>query len=523
MKPFDVEKEWLEIKKILPKSKDWNQNLMLEIQAKKLYLNKVTSKKFSEDYFKKILDKLIKTEFPFWDIDTSQIPNYKDYRLPENRMDYLKRITLHRLVTGDMDHWHTLAIGGDYFKWDKEQWAFAAMMFGYSYRSQWSIIANQIFPDWKNLSYDDLHKWNSLTDTKTNTFNVHRIPKGRDTRYKPGKLPEAITGVQKFAKECGDGSLFEALRIESTRYEDPNKNFVNITNKVQEISTYGRMAAQLVVDVLDYIFRFPVSGHEMMIGNPNTWSCRIGQNYLLNKIDELQKDLMNKGKYKPNKDELEELITDTEYCCNEIRKDMPMHMGIQVYEGNMCEHLHKEMTEGDFSISNVRGQSEYAGWTTQELNHTVLNNLKIWESYETTNKFPVKPDLTPLVLGQFTKHEHLGGCDNHKYWHKVFSHTGISLNLHYTFKDVPDAYKLFDNLPKPKDLPLDELIEYWNLIKNREKLVEKYEPMKYLEWKPIDYVNKNYLDSVHDQIKDKILLYCDKSKKLGKSWNQIVK
>lgn len=446
-----------------PPTKDWNQKKLFK-EALEKNLERKPDLTFSQLY--KIGCSLIKNEFPFWKVDTSLIPNYKDYRLPQNRMDMAVKNAITRMLAGDLDHWHSAHVAADYLNLTDEQKAWHAMFFGYSYRTQWATIAIQLFPDPASVDIQKLHEW-------SNSGNWARIPVGRDCRYQPRHFPTMVEGLQKL---IGNSTLYDTLKASATVSDNPNENFLSLAKIISNCPRFGRMTTFLAMQNLYEFFDWPIDGSEMMMENPNTWSSRTGQIFLIDQDNLDEEEIIEKGKPAPSGDELKFLKESVAHSLNEINKHLPFMMDVFNFESEQCETYDKYMLKS----------REFNFWTSVELSELTSAVIDKWEDYIPTKDFPNVPDMRPLIIAQFVKRPYeMGGAWHDENWHKTAKHLGMCINYHYFLKEEPNLY---DYLPIKKlgELRVQKIIDRWNTLftkEEQENFRKKYDPRKYIRWK----------------------------------------
>lgn len=447
--------------------------------------------------------KKVKAELPFYDILASQF-NSKDYRLLENRDEMILKNFTTRMLSGDLDHWHGAHIGADYFSLDPDQKCWHALLFGYSYRTQWANIAIQIWPTYKGVREEHVREWSNLGN-----YNI--IPVGKDCRWNKFKFPEFFKGVQDFA---GNDTLYEKLYKAAHVSNDPNENFVSLQNAISSIPRFGRMTTFLAMQHLYEFFDWPISGHEMMLGNSNTWSCRIGTYMLMSDMTKMsEQEIMELGKVTPKGEGLQLLEQFTDRTIKMMDNNLPFKPDVFNLESEKCETYDKYFLKS----------REFNFWTSIELSELVEEVITDWEEkYQPTDAFPIIPDLTPLLITQFTKRpREMGGAWHDPNWHLTANQLGVMVNYHYYFDDEPNVY---DHLPIAKlgEIKRPEIIKRWDSVStyNRQEWETKYDPRLFLRWKKNFNKDSVVWKNLKQSEKDYILYEVPKLAKEGKIYHE---
>lgn len=399
-------------------------------------------------------------------LDYDNIPNYTDWRLPENRIEAFTRVTHQRFVEGDLDHHHVGKVIADYHNWDNDQKALYCMYFGQSYRNHWAMIAMQL--DLYNMSDEQLTEWHDK--------NWHRMKFGNDTKWNVRKFPQFVMDIK---KKIGNGSLYEYLG-NAASIGSTESNYFSLNKTLQEFYSIGRMTAWLAQQTLYEFFDWDVDHWDQQLYDHGTWSQYDSICYLFNRIDIARRQkcydrhgqLIEIKKYNPTKSDISLMEKYTVELMEGLNKRIPFHVDIYNVESVECEY--RKTAYGP----KIK---EFTFWTTNELVEQYEKLRTIWDGYEG----PGKVDWKPYVMGFMTKGRNVVDYGYHPDYFKVVSDYGMQLNTHHIYKDEPNAHETL-SLQKNRSSSIRLMKENWKdwfTPEERTAFVKNYNPVKYLKFK----------------------------------------
>lgn len=496
----DIEEAYQEVKPLFGEIFDWNQRRLIEKRTKDIIVDLSLRQ---QDIVNHNIVRTISKEFPLRNINMAEVPNYRDYRLPKNRMDLAIRNHMVRMLGGDLDHWHSAYVAADYLNLTEEEKAWYAMYFGFSYRTQWATIAIQIFGAGK-VDPDLVDWWTGWSPDESGELqhngvdNYALIPVGKDCRYNKNNWHKCYRGLHEYA----EGDLLGKLKAAATSSDDPNENFRNLAWEIQQLPRFGRMTTFLAMQQLYQFFDWPINGYEMMLGDSNTWSSRIGLYWLIGDEFIPEQEVIDIGTPSPSPEELEHLNKKTEDILAEMNEEMPFLTDVFNLESEECECFDKMFLKSR--------ETNY--WAMLEMNELVEYAVEDWTKYNEwvlENKDTIPStlhslvDLKPLVLAQFTKRplEILGSWPDNR-WYLTAMHLGIPTQLHYSFADEPNLYEHVE-IGNPGEIMCEGIVNMWNSwFTEVEKSTyrDKYDPRLFLKWKKnIDKDSKYYKALIQEE------------------------
>jgi len=403
-------------------------------------------------------------------VKVRDLSGYVDWRLPENRIEAFSRVTHTRFVEGDLDHHHVGKVICDYSGYSNEEKALYSMYFGQSYRNHWAMIAMQL--DFWNMPDDKLIDWHNN--------NWRRMKFGNDTKWNVRKFPQFVIDMR---KRVGKSGLYEYLG-NAANAGSTEKNYFSLNKTLQEFYSMGRMTAWLAQQTLYELFDWDIDHWDQQLYDNATWSQYDSICYLFNRIDIARKqkitdeygNVLEIKTYEPTKADKQLMEKNTIHLMEELNKRIPFHVDIYNIESVECEF--RKTAYGP----KIK---EFTFWTTNELVEMHDTLLNLWKDY----KGPGKINWLPYVIGFMTKGKNVTDYGYHPDYFKVMVNTGLNLNTHHLYKDELNAHELLE-LPRIIPESAVTMRKEWEEAfshTERKKLCKKYNPVKYLKFKPKDH------------------------------------
>lgn len=406
----------------------------------------------------------------YFHFDPKALPNYTDWRLPENRIEAFARVTHTRFVEGDLDHHHVGKVIADMHGWDNDQKALYCMYFGQSYRNHWAMIAMQL--DLYNMSEDQLTDWHNK--------NWHRMKFGNDTKWNVRKFPQFVMDIK---KKIGNGSLYEYLG-NAANAGGTERNYFSLNKTLQEFYSIGRMTGWLAQQTLYEFFDWDIDHWDQQLYDNATWSQYDSICYLFDRIDIARKQkiyqdgcLTEIKSYEPTKQDISLMENHTIELMEQMNNRMPFHVDIYNIESVECEY--RKTAYGP----KIK---EFTFWTSNELVEDYQKLKSLWADYES----PGEVDWTPYMVGFMTKGRNVVDYGYHPDYFKVLTDFGMNLNTHHLYNDEPDAHKVL-GLPKHVSPSVQLIKDEWATKFNEDRqmeLINKYNPVRYLKFKDKNHI-----------------------------------
>jgi hypothetical protein len=342
--------------------------------------------------------------------------NYKDWRLPENRMELFRRYTNVLMLEGDIDHWHHGKVIASEMNLTDKQKLFYCLIFGQSYRSHWPMIILQKFPNFLETSVEEINEFvenNSkrcfyATDTLKCYRNFVGLFKDLKERY------ENIDIIEHFEK--------------LTKTGNPITNFNNLTEELQSLHGYGRMGVWLTKQMMYEFFDYDIDIPELQLENQNSWSQWNALCWVLNKeewqiIKKTKNTDINRLLF------FEEKVKEIYHYCND---NSIIHIDIYNLETCLCQ-----------------------------LRKTIKHNPLFYQLYVNTNKIAELYDklyyswegeinFKPFVIAMNTKGKFAKEfAKTKKEYSSALYDKGLNFDTHTYYKDEPNSREIMGfNLEK---------------------------------------------------------------------------
>ena len=394
----------------------------------------------------------------FKNFDPRGVKNYKDFRLPENRVEAITKVCHCRMLHGDLDHWHSgLAIAAQ-LKLTNEQKAWFAMLFGISYRTYWASIVLQKFPDIGNTDPNEIDKWlkaeYKLPDGTTG-YNYERVIYGNDCKWNRGKTSEGVqkltVTIRAIQNSVGSDGLYQYLQL-LLQENEAKANKELLDRFLFSIPYYGWMCSWLAAQMLYDFFDFDIDHWKLPF--PDNWSSYNSVCYIYDKLD-----YMTSKDRKPTPEMVEEIHEDFLHLMGYMNEHIPFYVDAYNVESVLCEY---RKTAFGPKIK------EFNFWNTAEQNILFLESREKWldEIYEGSITF------LPMLIGQMTKRGYCKGAGYDKRYFRIVSETGMLQNIDQTYPELPDVYSYLD-IPRPEEVQIDLINEMWDSLPTiRQKSLE---------------------------------------------------
>lgn len=328
-----------------------------------------------------------------------------DWRLPENRETAFLRWLNWRLRWCDLDHFESGRSYAEYGGMDEEQKFWYALLFGLTYQTEMAWILWWYFPDFDRIDLEKIQTWN--------VSNLHRQRYAKDTKYNKGRITEQVASMKQVMK--GYSSIkdwvYDGLGV------DEHQNFVILDEKIQRIHKYGRMTSWLACQFLFELCGVPCRPNSVFPNHDSNWSVRNGLCHLFNRADLLED-------WKKNKEELsllEEKAWELSVASLEREQDKAIFSRF-LLETHLCQF--KKLIKG----------GDYPGQASGDKYGRVVLLNGWWPEVDFSAYFKVyMPKLHPLIQGKRES----------RALYKLCSTTGLMINMHLDFDDVPNVYELY--------------------------------------------------------------------------------
>lgn len=361
-----------------------------------------------------------------------ETPEYRDWRLPENRKELFKRYFKWRVWSKDLDHTHYKNHFCENYDYERRAWF--AMTFGMTYRTPQCFAYTETFPYFQEIDFGKLEAWN--------LENWKRTSYGTDARYNKGHFFDQCVSLKEWLGSKTFQQKLESICV----FSSEKKNFEALYSEILKIHKFGRMTGWLSMQALFDLLKLPIDPGEIMISGYSPMNDSSLQSIWngLCAYENLPEKMVGKyGSYEiTNKD--------VDWASEKL---MEYTASAEEFAGEKVDSFKKESIWCQYKrLFNEKESREYPGHASGDAASRYLFYKANWPEID-WKKFRVALRSQPgIVAGSTYRNE----------YNKIFGRTGFLLNMHEMFPDIPDAY---DNLginineDKVKEIWLDDSLE----------------------------------------------------------------
>lgn len=346
------------------------------------------------------------------------LKSFVDWKSPDNRTELFNRYFKWRVLAHDLDHTHYMGIMCKDYDYEKRAWY--ALTFGMTYRTPQSFAYVETFPDFHATTLDEIEKWHAV--------NWKRTTYGTDARYNKGHFHKQCTSI----KEWLNGKTFQQKFDSILVYDTENKNFWALYTEILKLYKYGRMTGWLTMQALHDLLDLPIDPDDIMLDgfSPNNdSSLQSIWNGLCAYTN--QHNNMVGGKY-------------GNYVCTSsdvawAKESLLEYTALaEEYSGFKIDSFRKESIWCQYKRLFNEGMSkEYPGHASGDATSRYLYYRNNWPEID-WSKFRESLRAQPGLVK---------GTTFVDWYNQVFSETGLLINMHELFDDMPNAYKLIGEDP----------------------------------------------------------------------------
>lgn len=354
----------------------------------------------------------------------------RDWRLPRHREELFLRYFKWRTSVHDLDHSHyckTLTEG-----MSPQERAWFAFLFGMTYRTPQAYAYWWHFRTVEGIDWQAAEEWHK--------DNWKRTTYGTDARYNKGHFIAQAQSVRQWA---GVGGLLKKVRG-LTSGPDPRANFERLFAEVQGLFKYGRMTGWITCQCLYDVLGLNIDFDNVLIAHPakDSSTQSIWNGYWTLR-DRPEKFL---GKYRTDP---EYVVTDEDYR-EAVEGIKAWRLRAEQYAGAPVDVFKWESVWCQFKrLFNSNRSWEYPG-------HSSGDAASRYPYYRT---YWPEIDWGPFRRALLTQESVIKGQTYMVEYNKLFGRTGLLLNMHEMYRDLPNAYHLLNLDPNVNLIPelfLDE-------------------------------------------------------------------
>lgn len=350
-----------------------------------------------------------------------------DWKRPENRGELFTRYLRWRMTVHDLDHTHYCKILTEGYDYERKAWF--ALLFGMTYRTPQAFAYSETFPYFHQIDWTEAEEWHKL--------NWKRTSYGTDARYNKGHFIAQSESIRKWL----NGKTFEE-KIDSLMVGDPVSDFWSLFNSIKDnLYKYGRMTAWLTCQALHDVLDLNIRPEHIMIADPGKDSS-MGSiwNGACARFNKDEWMLGKYGTFTPTKTEIDYIKGKIDEEHARIKEEFGIDVDFFKWESIWCQY--KRFFNGVES-------KEYPGHSSGDAASRYLYFRENWPEID-WSKFRKALLSQPGIIKGMTYQKWMNG---------TFGKTGLLMNMHELFEDMPNSYELLKLDPNDyliKELWLDE-------------------------------------------------------------------
>jgi hypothetical protein len=349
----------------------------------------------------------------------------RDWKLLVNREELFFRYFKWRMSVHDLDHSHYCKVLTE--EMNRQQKCWFSFLFGMTYRTPQAYAYWWTFKNFETLKLSEVEEWHA--------DNWQRTTYGTDARYNKGHFHKQVASIMEWK---GEQSLYAKIR-ELTSHDDPRVNFENLFESICGIYKYGRMTTWLVCQCLYDTLHLNIDFDNVLIKSPNSDSSMqsIWNGYCILKghYRKLLGKQYGTGGYTASEE-------DIAFVSNDIMR----------YRDRACEHVNTGIDVFKWEsiwcqfkrLFNEKESKEYPGHSSGDATSRYVYYRENWPEVDWSLFRKALLQQPGIIRGQTYVRE----------YNQVFGNTGLLLNMHEMFDDMPNAYEELninpsDNLVRP--------------------------------------------------------------------------
>jgi hypothetical protein len=341
-------------------------------------------------------------------------PRRLDWRKLKYREELFFRYFTWRSSVHDLDHSHycqTLTFG-----MTDEQKCWFAFLFGMTYRTPQAYAYWFSYPNFEKIDLEEVEDWNH--------DNWKRATYGTDARYNKGHFHSQTSSLVEWMGEY-DSLLAKVKDLTSS--DNPEENFLKLFESVGEVYKYGRMTGWITCQCLYDVLELNIDFDNVLVRNPNSDSSMqsIWNGYwmLQGKKSKLLGKQYSSGNYSVTPKDLEFVSSDIMKYKEKAEKYSGSSVDVFKWESIWCQFKR---------LFNEKGSKEYPGHSSGDAASRYLYYREHWPEVDWMLFREALLSQDSIIKGQTYRNE----------YNKVFGETGLVLNIHEMYDDMPDAYEV---------------------------------------------------------------------------------
>jgi len=343
-----------------------------------------------------------------YDIDVS---NDVDWRLPEYRVELFNRYFKWRVSSHDLDHTHYMNYMCDEYDYERRAWF--AFAFGMTYRTPQAYAYTETFPYLHEYSLGIIEKWHAE--------NWKRTTYGTDARYNKGHFHAQVKSLKAWLGNKSFRQKIESIVV----YDTQRENFWALYKEVNTLFKFGRMTGWITMQALYDLLKLPIDPEDIMLDgySPNNDSSLSSIWNGLCALENTPEKMVGKyGCHTVTK-------SDTEYAkvvllehANEAERFSGFKVDSFRLESIYCQYKR---------LFNEKESKEYPGHASGDATSRYVYYSEHWKEIDWAKFRAAILDQPGIIKGMTYV----------KPFNKLFGETGMLLNMHEMFDDLPNLYE----------------------------------------------------------------------------------
>lgn len=335
----------------------------------------------------------------------------RDWKALRNREELFFRYFKWRVSVHDLDHGHYCKTLTEDMTDQQKCWF--SFLFGMTYRTPQAYAYWWTFNNLDDINLNELKKWNA--------DNWKRTTYGTDARYNKGHFYDQVKSIMDWKGKYSLHGKIKSLISDN----DPRENFESLFEGICEVHKYGRMTAWITCQCLYDTLSLNIDFDNVFIRSPASDSGMqsIWNGYCVMK----GYGHMLLGKYAETNYKVTE--TDLEVVSKDI---MRYRDKAQEYAGHSVDVFKWESIWCQFKrLFNKEKTREYPGHSSGDAASRYTYYREFWPE---VNWYKFRKALLSqpgIIRGQTYRND----------YNYIFGETGLLLNIHEMYQDMPNAYQ----------------------------------------------------------------------------------
>lgn len=345
-----------------------------------------------------------------------------DWRPLKYREELFFRYFTWRMKVNDLDHSHYCQVLTADMTPAQKCWF--SFLFGMTYRTPQAYAYWYTFPDFEKMNLKEVIEWNA--------DNWKRTTYGTDARYNKGHFATQFASIQDWV---GSSDLLTKVS-DLTMTDDAHINFEQLFAAISRLFKYGRMTAWITCQCLYDTLNLNMDFDNVLIRNPmsdsSMQSIWNGYCMLKGQYTRLLGDQYAESGFKPSDADLLAVSKDIMVYREKAQKYSGLQVDVFKWESIWCQFKR---------LFNKKGSKEYPGHSSGDATSRYMYYKENWPEVDWTlfraaliskEVDGISELADSIITGQTYVND----------YNKIFGQSGLVMNIHEMFTDMPNAYEV---------------------------------------------------------------------------------